>query len=121
MKVKAHELRDKPKAELLKQLTELKKELAQLRVSGQTGGAASKLAKINPVRKSIARVLTVKNQASKANLVKFYKGKKFKPTELRPKLTKAKRNALKPYEKVDCTRVQKRKRAFPAKKFAVAA
>ena len=33
VKVKAHELKDKSKADLLKQLDELKKELAQLRVA----------------------------------------------------------------------------------------
>ena len=44
--VKAHEIRTKPKADLLKQLEDLKTELAQLRVAKQTGGAASKLCKM---------------------------------------------------------------------------
>jgi large subunit ribosomal protein L35e len=64
-KIKVYELRTKNKTELLKQLEELKNELAQLRVAKVTGGAASKLAKIKVVRKSIARVLTVYNQTQK--------------------------------------------------------
>ena len=44
--VKAYELRTKKKEELLKQLEDLKTELAQLRVAKQTGGAASKLCKM---------------------------------------------------------------------------
>merc|ERR1712032_687286 len=56
-------------------LEDLKNELAQLRVSKVTGGAASKLAKIKVVRKSIARVLTVYNQNQKARLRKHTWGK----------------------------------------------
>jgi ribosomal protein L29 len=46
MKLKVHELRNKPKSDLEKQLEELKTELAQLRVAKVTGGAASKLSKM---------------------------------------------------------------------------
>ncbi len=46
MKVKTHELRTKTKADLTKQLDELKSELASLRVAKVTGGAASKLSKM---------------------------------------------------------------------------
>ena len=49
-KVKAHELRSKSKAELLKQLGDLKQELATLRVAKVAGGVASKLSKIGVVR-----------------------------------------------------------------------
>ena len=44
--MKAHELRGKPKDELVKQLNTLKQELSQLRVAKVTGGAASKLGKM---------------------------------------------------------------------------
>lgn len=73
VKIKARDLHDKKKEELLKQLDDLKVELSQLRVAKVTGGAASKLSKIRVVRKSIARVLTVINQTQKENLRKFYK------------------------------------------------
>ena len=40
----------------------------KLRVAKVTNGAASKLSKIGVVRKSIARVLTVHNQTTKAKV-----------------------------------------------------
>ena len=54
-----------------------------------TRGAASKLSKIRVVRKSIARVYIVMHQKQKENLRKFYKGKKYKPIDLRLKKTRA--------------------------------
>uniref|UniRef100_A0A6M2E5K5 Large ribosomal subunit protein uL29 n=1 Tax=Amblyomma tuberculatum TaxID=48802 RepID=A0A6M2E5K5_9ACAR len=119
-KVKARELRGKKKEELVKQLEDLKQELAALRVAKVTGGAASKLSKIRVVRKSIARVLTVIHQTQKENLRKFYRGKKYKPRDLRPKLTRAKRRELTPHEKRLCTRKLTRKlAAYPPRKFAL--
>ncbi len=46
MKLRVHELRNKSKGDLEKQLEELKTELAALRVAKVTGGAASKLSKM---------------------------------------------------------------------------
>ena len=46
MKISVHELRNKSKTDLEKQLEELKTELAALRVAKVTGGAASKLSKM---------------------------------------------------------------------------
>merc|ERR1712046_117850 len=88
-KIKLHELRQKNKSELMKQLQELKTELAALRVAKVTGGAASKLSKIKVVRKSIARVLTVVNQTQKQQLRLHFKGKKYMPLDLRYKKTRA--------------------------------
>ena len=45
-RIKVHELRGKPKADLLAQLKELKAELALLRVAKVTGGAPNKLSKM---------------------------------------------------------------------------
>lgn len=67
-KVKAHELREKTKSDLVNQLSELKAELQTLRVAQVTGGAPAKLAKIKEVRKNIARVLTVANQIAKSKV-----------------------------------------------------
>merc|ERR1712072_1178439 len=69
-KVKCYELRkqSKSKADLTKQLDDLKTELASLRVAKVTGGAASKLSKIKVVRQNIARVLTVINETQKGAL-----------------------------------------------------
>eukprot|EP01097_Dermamoeba_algensis_P007110 TRINITY_DN4460_c0_g1_i1.p1 TRINITY_DN4460_c0_g1~~TRINITY_DN4460_c0_g1_i1.p1 ORF type:complete len:125 (+),score=33.03 TRINITY_DN4460_c0_g1_i1:114-488(+) len=119
-KIKAHELRTQKKAELLKKLEDLKKELSQLRVAKVTGGAPSKLAKIRVVRKSIARVLTVINQTRKAQLHLFYKGKNYKPLDLRPKKTRAIRRRLSASDQQRTTLRQAKKRAhFPQRKYAV--
>merc|ERR1711948_221581 len=119
-KVKAKDLRGKKKDDLLKQLDELKTELQSLRVAKVTGGAASKLAKIYTVRKSVARVLTVINQKQKENLRRFYRGKTHKPKDLRPKKTRAIRRQLTKHELSIKSRKQKRKDSmYGMRKYAV--
>eukprot|EP00448_Togula_jolla_P040685 CAMPEP_0170645552 /NCGR_PEP_ID=MMETSP0224-20130122/43149_1 /TAXON_ID=285029 /ORGANISM="Togula jolla, Strain CCCM 725" /LENGTH=123 /DNA_ID=CAMNT_0010976793 /DNA_START=76 /DNA_END=447 /DNA_ORIENTATION=- len=118
--MKAYELRSKISKDLMVQLDEMKSELAQLRVAKVAGGAASKLAKIKIVRKSIARILTVYNQKQKAEARKQYKGKKYLPKDLRPKKTRAMRRALKPEQKYMKTPKQKTvANNFPRRKYAV--
>ncbi|XP_064616657.1 large ribosomal subunit protein uL29-like [Liolophura sinensis] len=120
VKVKAKDLRGQKKDDLLKKLDSLKNELATLRVTKVTGGQANKLSKICTVRKSIARVLTVINQTQKENLRKFYRGKKYKPKDLRMKKTRAMRRALTPYERSRKTDKQaKKERVWPMRKYAV--
>merc|ERR1711957_986139 len=92
--VKAYELRDMSKDDLLKTLTDLRKELSELHVAKVTDGAASKIAKIKSVRKSIARVLTVHNQMQKEGLRKACAGSKYLPKDLRRKTTRALRRKL---------------------------
>eukprot|EP00474_Spongospora_subterranea_P008325 CRZ08783.1 hypothetical protein [Spongospora subterranea] len=122
VKVKAHELRSKSKDELLKQLDELKNELAQLRVAKVSGGSASKLSKIKVVRKSIARVLTVFNQTQKDHLRKQHEGQKYKPIDLRVKATRSWRRKLTPSElSLKTARQAKRDSAFPIRKYALMA
>ncbi|XP_054710691.1 60S ribosomal protein L35-like [Uloborus diversus] len=122
VKVKARELRGKKKEEVEKQLEELKQELAALRIAKVTGGAASKLSKIYIVRKSIARVLTVINQNTKENLKKAFKNKKYKPTDLRPKKTRAMRRELTPHQKnLKTPKELKKMRSWPQRKYAVKA
>merc|ERR1719233_1755543 len=50
------------------------------------------------MRKSIARVHIVMAQKQKDNLRKFYRNKKYKPLDLRPKKTRAMRKALTKHE-----------------------
>jgi len=121
-KLSIKQLREKKKDDLLKQLDDLKQELANLRVSKVTGATASKLSKIKILRKNIARVLTVMNMNQKANLRKFYKGKKYVPRDLKPKLTRAKRRELTPAQKAKKTqKEQSRLRNWPERRFAVKA
>merc|ERR1712242_520357 len=82
-------LREEFKDNLTAKLGELRQELATLRVAKVTAQSASKLGKINVVRKEIAKVMTVINQAQKAELHKYYRGKKNKPVDLKPRKTRA--------------------------------
>ncbi|KKA16861.1 60S ribosomal protein L35 [Rasamsonia emersonii CBS 393.64] len=119
-KVKTGQLWGKSKDELIKQLEELKTELNQLRVQKIAGGAASKLTRIHDLRKSIARVLTVINANQRAQLRLFYKGKKYLPLDLRPKLTRAMRRRLTRHEASLVTEKQRKKQIhFPQRKYAV--
>ncbi|GET89599.1 60S ribosomal protein L35, putative [Leishmania tarentolae] len=121
MKIK--DLREKSKDDLLKTLTEYKKELSQLRVVQQTGGAETRLGRIRPIRKSIARILTVLNQNERSNLKKFYADRKLRsktPKVLRAKLTHRRRLALKDNEKNRKTSRQMRQaHKFPKRVYAV--
>ena len=74
------------------------------------------------VRKSIARVLTVISQTQRDNLRKFYQKKKYKPLDLRPKKTRAKRRELTKFERTRKTLKQKKKDThFPQRVYAVKA
>lgn len=108
-KVRTSDLQSKSKADLESQLEELKQELLQLRVQKVAGGASSKLARINTVRKNIARVLTVMNIKQRASLREFYKGKKFQPIDLRAKKTRALRRKLTKFEQKQVTERQHKK------------
>lgn len=120
--VKAYELRDLSKEDLVKTLQDLKKELSELHVAKVTDGAASKIAKIKSVRKSIARVLTVHNQKQKEGIRKALAGAKYLPKDLRAKKTRAMRRALTKAERSKKTTKQRRMAAaFPKVKYAVKA
>lgn len=120
-KVKPVQLWSKSKEDLVKQLSELKTELGQLRIQ-KIASSGSKLNRIHDLRKSIARVLTVVNLKQRSQLRLFYKNKKYLPLDLRPKQTRAIRRRLSPE---DAARVlpktKKRNMHFPQRKYAVKA
>eukprot|EP00658_Telonema_sp_P-2_P078342 TRINITY_DN730_c0_g1_i11.p2 TRINITY_DN730_c0_g1~~TRINITY_DN730_c0_g1_i11.p2 ORF type:complete len:147 (+),score=64.44 TRINITY_DN730_c0_g1_i11:166-606(+) len=119
--LRVRDLRDKSKDDLLKQLTDYKKELSQLRTAKKMGNAPTKIARIGGMRKNIARILTVLNQTERDNLRKFYAdNKQALPKSLKPKLTHRRRLALKTSEINRKTRRQTRMSAkYPMRKFAV--
>mmetsp|Transcript_11492 Transcript_11492/g.25644 ORF Transcript_11492/g.25644 Transcript_11492/m.25644 type:complete len:122 (-) Transcript_11492:1693-2058(-) len=120
--VKAYELRSMSKEDLLKTLSDLRKELASLHVAKVTDGTAAKVSKIKGVRKSIARVLTVHNQQQKEGIRKAMSKAKYLPKDLRAKKTRAMRRALTKDEKSRKTHKQKSKEAaFPPVKYCVKA
>ncbi|SBS91193.1 60S ribosomal protein L35, putative [Plasmodium ovale] len=115
--IKAFQLRPLKKKDLLDKLEEYKKELSGLRISKAIGNSA-KNSKIRSVRKNIARVLTVYNQRRKMELRRKYKNKKFKPYNLRPKLTKNKRLQLTQRQKSAMSlRTKKKLTNFPKRKY----
>ncbi|KAJ3033303.1 60S ribosomal protein L35 [Rhizophlyctis rosea] len=116
-KVKTFQLRNKTKADLTKQLEDLKHELATLRVQKIAGAQATKLSKIHDVRKNIARVNTVISQTQRDQLRTFYKGKKYTPLDLRVKKTRAIRRRLTTHEATRKTVKQTKKDThFPQRK-----
>nr|CAG8681108.1 8918_t:CDS:2 [Entrophospora candida] len=120
--VKAYKIRNSHKTVLTKQLDDLKQELVSLKVQKIAGGAASKLTKIREVRKSIARVNTVISQTQRAQIRLFYKGKKYKPLDFRPKKTRAIRRKLTKSEASKKTRRAHIKAIhFPQHKYAIKA
>lgn len=72
------------------------------------------------VRKSIARVLTVISQNQRENLRKYYRKKKYKPLDLRPKKTRAMRRALTKFEASRKTERQRKRDVYnPLRVYAI--
>lgn len=95
-------------------MNNLQEELNTLKITGKNSN------KIEAVQKSIVNVHIVQNQTTKENLREFYRGKKYKPKDLRPKQTRAMRRLLTPKEEsISLAKTQKKKAAFPKRTFAV--
>merc|ERR1739845_240834 len=121
-KLRAAELRNEDKAALEKRLVEFRQELATLQVAKVTSGGPSKLGKIHSVRKNIAKVLTVINQARKAELQKFYRGKNVRPVDLKPRKTRALRKRLNKHEEsLKSLKTVRREQRTAMKNFALKA
>ena len=139
----AAEYRKKNTTELLADLKKLREELQTIRFTKVTGTAVSKLSKIKPLRKQIARILTIIRENKKSEVIsklltketkevvdgkestvsKTIKNLKMKhlPLDLRPKKTRALRRKMTKFEsKLLTLKLFKRKLSFPMRKFAVA-
>ena len=138
----AAEYRKKNTTELLSDLKKTRAELQTIRFTKVTGTAVSKLSKIKPLRKQIARILTIIRENKKSEVIsklltketkevvndketsvsKTIKNLKMKhlPLDLRPKKTRAIRRKMTKFEAKKLTLKQfKRKLSFPVRKFAV--
>ena len=136
------EYRKKNTTELLADLKKLREELQTIRFTKVTGTAVSKLSKIKPLRKQIARILTIIRENKKSEVIsklltketkevvdgkestvsKTIKNLKMKhlPLDLRPKKTRALRRKMTKLEsKLLTLKLFKRKLSFPMRKFAV--
>ena len=132
----------KNNTELLADLKKLREELQTIRFTKVTGTAVSKLSKIKPLRKQIARILTIIRENKKTEVIsklltketkevvdgkestvsKTIKNLKMKhlPLDLRPKKTRAIRRKMTKFEsKLLTLKLFKRKLSFPMRKFAV--
>ena len=92
--LKAHELRQKPRAELLEELATLEKKLFELKGQKAASSSGSKLTEIRNTRRDVARVKTVLMQQQREALNKKYEGKKLIPKDLRAYVEKSVRNTL---------------------------
>jgi len=99
--VKARELWDKDLEELEQMEDDLRHELMSLRVAQQVGGQPGRVNRISMVRKSIARVLTVRTAKRRADVYEKYEKAKYKPYDNRHNKhwTKAMRLRLNKYER----------------------
>ena len=138
----AAEYRKKNTTELLADLKKLREELQTIRFTKVTRTAVAKLSKIKPLRKQIARILTIIRENKKSEVIsklltketkevvdgkestvsKTIKNLKMKhlPLDLRPKKTRALRRKMTKFEsKLLTLKLFKRKLSFPMRKFAV--
>ena len=138
----AVEYRKKNNTELLADLKKLREELQTIRFTKVTGTAVSKLSKIKPLRKQIARILTIIRENKKTEVISKLLTKETKevvdgkestvsktiknlttkhlPLDLRPKKTRAIRRKMTKFEsKLLTLKLFKRKLSFPMRKFAV--
>ncbi|CAF0801949.1 unnamed protein product [Adineta ricciae] len=113
--LRCSDLRTRKAGELDQQLNELQEELLRLKTAGSRN-----VDKIDKVEKSIVHVHIVQNQTRKDNLRSFYQGAKYKPKDLRPKQTRAKRRELTEKE-ASCVlkKTQRKNSIFPKRTFAV--
>ena len=138
----AAEYRKKNNTELLADLKKLREELQTIRFTKVTGTAVSKLSKIKPLRKQIARILTIIRENKKTEVISKLLTKETKevvdgkestvsktiknlkmnhlPLDLRPNKTIAIRRKLTKFKrKLVILKLFKRKLSFPMRKFAV--
>merc|ERR1712242_535522 len=81
-------------AKLVEELTQHRRELAQLRVSKVSSQPQVKLSKIKQVRKNIAKVLTVLSEKRIDAARTEFKKKRYTPVDLRQKKNRAFRRRL---------------------------
>ena len=94
MPLKAYQLVEKTRAELLEELATLEKKLFELRGQIATSASAQKHSEIKNTRKDVARVKTILMEQQRKALLGKYEGAKHVPKDLRAKTTKSQRKQL---------------------------
>jgi large subunit ribosomal protein L35e len=120
VKIKARDMCNKKKEELLKQLDNLKVELFHLHVPKRQVVPHPSSSRYESYANPSDPNPHLINQTQKENLRKFYKSKKYKPLDLRPKRSRAMRHRLtKHEEKLKTKKQQRKERLYPLCKYAV--
>lgn len=96
--------------------------MSKAKLSKVSATSQVKVTKINYLRKSIARLLSLINLQRKKKSIKKYITKKQKPLDMRPKLTRAIRKKLTPHQKnLKTIKAIKKIQANPVRKYAIKA
>ncbi|OHT03973.1 ribosomal protein L29 [Tritrichomonas foetus] len=120
--LKAHELAQKTRADLLEELATLEKKLFELRAQIATQSSRQKLSEILTVRRDVARVKTVLMEQQRKALNEKYADAKHIPKDIRKHEVKARRQQLAPkYANKLTPKAAKRAKFLRPVKFALAA
>ena len=120
--MKAHELKEKSRSELLDTLAALEKKLFELRGQKAAAASAQKLNEIKVTRRDIARVKTVLMIQQRTALKAKYEQEKNVPKDIRKFEVKARRQALAPkYAQKKCKSVLRASKFLHPVKFALKA
>jgi len=88
--IRVKEIRDMPREDRKKKLTELQTELVRLKTMVKAGGSIDNPARIRELRKAIARILTIQNEPAKPETKEKTKEKLTKKTTRKKTREKAK-------------------------------
>lgn len=110
--LRAKELREKSRQELLEELATLEKKLFELRGQKASSSTGAKLTEIRVTRHDIARVKTVLMQQQRDALEKRYKDAKHVPKDIRPHQVKSLRMKLPAKYALKKTVAQRRRAKF---------
>ncbi|OHT04529.1 ribosomal protein L29 [Tritrichomonas foetus] len=120
--LKAHELAEKNRADLLETLATLEKKLFELRAQIATQSSRQKLSEILTVRRDVARVKTVLMEQQRKALKEKYAEAKHIPKDIRSHEVKARRQQLAPkYANKLTPKAAKRAKFLRPVKFALKA
>lgn len=96
--------------------------MSKAKLSKVSATSQVKVTKINYLRKTIARLLSLINLQRKKKSIKKYILTKHKPIDMRPKLTRALRKKLTPYQaKKKTIKAIKKMQSNPVRKYAIKA
>lgn len=120
--LKAHELSNKSRHELLEELASQEKKLFELRSQIATQASRQKLSEILTVRRDVARIKTILMEQQRKALSTKYQDAKYVPKDIRKRQVKSARKKLAPkYANKLTPKAAKRAKFLKPVKFALSA